>query len=203
MMKVEMLRMKMEGMSKGMHERMAEYSRRLEVVAAGDNAGCRSRKCGNQHSRKASASSQRSWSGGSNASTANVHDSFALNSQSVVAEKHHRQQKVHVHSSSNFQILSLTVSILLAISGRMIRIQQFAVSLGRPNIVDLGARLVSDSTPLVTDTNPRLARPDFVSSRTRRITRVNFEIPDVMGQLDTAVPWGSLVQGLPLGFVGS
>jgi hypothetical protein len=100
MMKVEVLRMKMEGMSKGMRERMAEYSRRLEAVAAGDNAGCQSRKkCGNRHSRKASASSQRSWSGGSNASTGNVHDSCALyvhggNSQIVVAEKNHRQQKV-------------------------------------------------------------------------------------------------------------
>ncbi|CAN6313582.1 unnamed protein product [Urochloa humidicola] len=69
---VEMLRMKMEGMSKGMRERMAEYSRRLEAVAAGDNAGCQSRRCGSRHSRKASASSQRSWSGGSTASNGNA-----------------------------------------------------------------------------------------------------------------------------------
>ncbi|KAK8446451.1 hypothetical protein SEVIR_9G493000v4 [Setaria viridis] len=70
---VEMLRMKMEGMSKGMRERMAEYSRRLEAVAAsGENAGCQSRKCGSRHSRKASASSQRSWSGGSTASNGNA-----------------------------------------------------------------------------------------------------------------------------------
>ncbi|CAL4929820.1 unnamed protein product [Urochloa decumbens] len=69
---VEMLRMKMEGMSKGMRQRMAEYSRRLEAVASGDNAGCQSRRCGNRHSRKASASSQRSWSGASTASNGNA-----------------------------------------------------------------------------------------------------------------------------------
>ncbi|TVU47914.1 hypothetical protein EJB05_07530, partial [Eragrostis curvula] len=99
---VEMLRMKMEGMSKGMRERMAEYSRRLEAVAAGGNAGCQSRKCGSRHSRKASASSQRSWSGGSNASTGNVssaHDNafsslLGGNRQGVAAEKHHRHHKI-------------------------------------------------------------------------------------------------------------
>jgi hypothetical protein len=100
-LKVETLRMKMERMSKGMRERMAEYSQRLEAVAAGDNAGCQSGKRGSRHSRKASASSQRSWSGGSNASTGgNVHDSCALyvhggNGQSVAAEKHHRHHEVH------------------------------------------------------------------------------------------------------------
>lgn len=62
-----MLRMKMEGMSKGMRERMAEYSRRLEAVASGDNdAVCQSRRCGNRHSRKAS------WSGGSTTSNGNA-----------------------------------------------------------------------------------------------------------------------------------
>jgi hypothetical protein len=125
-LKVEMLRMKMEGMSKGMRERMAEYSRRLEAaVATGDNAGCQSGKCGNRHSRKASASSQRSWSGGSNASTGNAHDSCALyvhggNGLSVAAEKHHRQHKVR---SRNIQICPHTVSIFLAFSGSMIRTQ--------------------------------------------------------------------------------
>lgn len=102
-MKVEMLRMKMEGMSKGMRERMAEYTRRLEAVAAGDSAICQSRKCGNRHSRKASASSQRSWSGGSNASTGNnaasaLDSAFFVhggNGQSAAAEKHHhRHHKV-------------------------------------------------------------------------------------------------------------
>ncbi|GJN08637.1 hypothetical protein PR202_ga26579 [Eleusine coracana subsp. coracana] len=90
--------MKMEGMSKGMRERMAEYSRRLEAVAAGDNAICQSRRCGSRHSRKASASSQRSWSGGSNASTGHVasaHDTAFYvhggNGQSVAAEKHHHR----------------------------------------------------------------------------------------------------------------
>ncbi|XP_062216372.1 uncharacterized protein LOC133916635 [Phragmites australis] len=98
---VEMLRMKMEGMSKGMRERMAEYSRRLEAVAAGDNSGCQSRKCGNRHNRKGSASSQRSWSGGSNASTGNLplaHDtaytSHARGRQSMAAEQRHQQQKI-------------------------------------------------------------------------------------------------------------
>ncbi|GJN30719.1 hypothetical protein PR202_gb19052 [Eleusine coracana subsp. coracana] len=96
---VEMLRMKMEGMSKGMRERMAEYSRRLEAVAAGDNAICQSRRCGSRHSRKASASSQRSWSGGSYASTGHVasaHDTAFYvhggNGQSVAAEKHHHHR---------------------------------------------------------------------------------------------------------------
>ncbi|KAL6645546.1 hypothetical protein ACP70R_017154 [Stipagrostis hirtigluma subsp. patula] len=92
---VELLRMKMEGMSKGMRERMAEYSRRLEAVAGGDNPGCQSRKCGSRHSRKASASSQRSWSGGSNASNGfapSARDSRG--SLSVAAEKHHQQQKI-------------------------------------------------------------------------------------------------------------
>lgn len=96
---VEMLRMKMEGMSKGMRERMAEYTRRLEAVAGGDNADWQSRKCGNRHSRKASASSQRSWSGGSTASNGNV-AAFRDNAlhgrsrQSVAAEKHHQQKKI-------------------------------------------------------------------------------------------------------------
>ncbi|KAF8673766.1 hypothetical protein HU200_048520 [Digitaria exilis] len=73
---VEMLRMKMEGMSKGMRERMTEYSRRLEAVASGENAGCQSRRCVTRHSRKASASSQRSWSGGSTASNGNAPSGF-------------------------------------------------------------------------------------------------------------------------------
>ncbi|XP_062210379.1 uncharacterized protein LOC133911916 [Phragmites australis] len=92
---VEMLRMKMEGMSKGMRERMAEYSRRLEMVAAGDNARCQSRKCGNRHSRKASASSQRSWSGGSNASNSNVPLARdGRRRQSMAAEQRHQQPKI-------------------------------------------------------------------------------------------------------------
>ncbi|KAL5218896.1 hypothetical protein ABZP36_019580 [Zizania latifolia] len=98
---VEMLRMKMAGMSKGMRERMAEYSRRLEAVAGGDNNNnaddCQSRKCGNRHSRKASASSQRSWSGGSisNANAAAPRDTTASQDRSrhsVAPERHHHQQ---------------------------------------------------------------------------------------------------------------
>jgi hypothetical protein len=57
----------------------------------------------------------------------------------------------------------------------MIRTRQFTVSLGCSNVADLGARLVSDLTPLDTVTNPRLARPSFVLSGTRRITWVKFE----------------------------
>ncbi|CAL4913285.1 unnamed protein product [Urochloa decumbens] len=98
---VEMLRMKMEGMSKGMRERMAEYSRRLEVVAAGDNPGCQSRRCGSRHSRKASASSQRSWSGGSTASNGNAPSSVidaaatthVRTRHAVAAESRHQQHK--------------------------------------------------------------------------------------------------------------
>uniref|UniRef100_A0A804LG74 Myosin-related n=1 Tax=Zea mays TaxID=4577 RepID=A0A804LG74_MAIZE len=94
---VEMLRMKMEGMSKGMRERMAEYSRRLEAVASGDNTGCESGKCGNRHSRKASASSQRSWSGGSTASNGNAPSTLdagphGRSRQNVAAEKRQQQQ---------------------------------------------------------------------------------------------------------------
>ncbi|CAM0872019.1 unnamed protein product [Alopecurus aequalis] len=102
---VEMLRVKMEGMSNGMRERMAEYSRRLEAVggAGGDIAGCQSRKCGNRHSRKASACSQRSWSGSSNASNGNVaaFRQNALHGPSVASEKHHPQlqQKVAAEES--------------------------------------------------------------------------------------------------------
>nr|ACG45714.1 hypothetical protein [Zea mays] len=96
---VEMLRMKMEGMSKGMRERMAEYSRRLEAVASGDNAGCQSRKCGNRHSRKASAGSQRSWSGGSTASNGNAPSALdagphARSRQNVAAEKRQQQHVI-------------------------------------------------------------------------------------------------------------
>ncbi|KAL6867390.1 hypothetical protein ACP4OV_015414 [Aristida adscensionis] len=93
---VEMLRMKMEGMSKGMRERMAEYSRRLEAVAGGGNPGCQAGKCGNRHSRMGSAGSQRSWSGGSAASTGVVPSARDSRSsiQSVAAEKHHQQQKI-------------------------------------------------------------------------------------------------------------
>nr|AWA44898.1 hypothetical protein SS16G14_000005 [Saccharum spontaneum] len=96
---VEMLRMKMEGMSKGMRERMAEYSRRLEAVASGDNTGCQSRKCGNRHSRKASASSQRSWSGGSTASTGNAPSTLdagphGRSRQNVVPEKRQQQHTI-------------------------------------------------------------------------------------------------------------
>ncbi|XP_044982390.1 uncharacterized protein LOC123449297 [Hordeum vulgare subsp. vulgare] len=91
---VEMLRVKMEGMSNGMRERMAEYSRRLEAVASGgDNAGCQSRKCGSRHSRKASACSQRSWSGSSNASNGSNVAAFRQNAShggtSVASEKNH------------------------------------------------------------------------------------------------------------------
>uniref|UniRef100_J3LLF9 Uncharacterized protein n=1 Tax=Oryza brachyantha TaxID=4533 RepID=J3LLF9_ORYBR len=95
---VEMLRMKMEGMSKGMRERMAEYSRRLESVAGddGNNADdCHSRKCGSRHSRKASASSQRSWSGGTTNAGAS-RDTTASHGRShhnVAPEKHHHQHK--------------------------------------------------------------------------------------------------------------
>ncbi|KAM3314846.1 hypothetical protein ACQJBY_033559 [Aegilops geniculata] len=96
---VEMLRVKMEGMSKGMRERMAEYSRRLEAVGAGgDNPGCQSRKCGSRHSRKASACSQRSWSGSSNASNgSNAAAAFRQNAShgaSVASEKHQHPQKI-------------------------------------------------------------------------------------------------------------
>jgi hypothetical protein len=108
-LKVEMLRMKMEGMSKGMRERMAEYSRRLEAVASGDNTGCQSRICGNRHSRKASASSQRSWSGGSTASTGNAPSTLdagphGRSRQNVVPEKRQQQHTVrfkfaHPHCS--------------------------------------------------------------------------------------------------------
>lgn len=96
-LQVEMLRVKMEGMSKGMRERMAEYSRRLEAVAAGgDSSGCQSRKCGNRHSRKASACSQRSWSGSSNASNGSNVAAFrqqnASHGASVASEKHHPQK---------------------------------------------------------------------------------------------------------------
>jgi hypothetical protein len=120
---------------------------------------------------------QRNWSGDNYASTGNIHDSCALymhggNGWSMAAEKHHRQQKVHC---SNFQSRSLTISIFLAFSKHMIRTRQFAVSLGCSNVADLGARLVSDLTPLDTVTNPRLARPSFVLSGTRRITWVKFE----------------------------
>jgi hypothetical protein len=95
-----MLRVKMEGMSNGMRERMAEYSRRLEAVAvrADDDAGCQSRKCGNhRHSRKPSVCSQRSWSGSSNASTGNV-AAFRHSGPSVASEKHrhHEQQQQKV-----------------------------------------------------------------------------------------------------------
>ncbi|KAM0891137.1 hypothetical protein ACQ4PT_026589 [Festuca glaucescens] len=90
---VEMLRVKMEGMSNGMRERMAEYSRRLEAVAGagGDSAGCQSRKCGSRHSRKPSACSQRSWSGSSSASNTGNSAAFRHNDPSVASEKH--QQK--------------------------------------------------------------------------------------------------------------
>jgi len=94
-LKVEMLRMKMEGMSKGMRERMAEYSRRLEAVASGGTAGCQSRKCGGRHSRKASAGSQRSWSGGSTASNGNAPwalDAAAHGRTRHAAAAEHRQQ---------------------------------------------------------------------------------------------------------------
>ncbi|WVZ56014.1 hypothetical protein U9M48_006602 [Paspalum notatum var. saurae] len=98
---VEMLRMKMEGMSKGMRERMAEYTRRLEAVATGGNAGCQSRKCGERHSRKASASSQRSWSGGSTASNGNAPSSAAIDAaphgrtrHAVAAEMRQQQHKI-------------------------------------------------------------------------------------------------------------
>ncbi|KAK1651890.1 hypothetical protein QYE76_069695 [Lolium multiflorum] len=94
---VEMLRVKMEGMSNGMRERMAEYSRRLEAVtgAGGDsNAGCQSRKCGGRHSRKPSACSQRSWSGSSSASNnGNAAAAFRHNGPSVASEKHQQQQQ--------------------------------------------------------------------------------------------------------------
>lgn len=97
-LQVEMLRVKMEGMSKGMRDRMAEYSRRLEAVAAGgDNAGCQSRKCGSRHSRKASACSQRSWSGSSNASNGSNAAAFRQSASlgaSVASEKHQHPQKV-------------------------------------------------------------------------------------------------------------
>uniref|UniRef100_A0ACD5TVG4 Uncharacterized protein n=1 Tax=Avena sativa TaxID=4498 RepID=A0ACD5TVG4_AVESA len=91
---VEMLRVKMEGMSNGMRERMAEYSRRLEAVAGDDSAGCQSRRCGNnkRHSRKASAScSQRSWSGGS--SNGNVAAAFRQNGPIAASQKQNQQQK--------------------------------------------------------------------------------------------------------------
>ncbi|CAN6285163.1 unnamed protein product [Urochloa humidicola] len=98
---VEMLRMKMEGMSKGMRERMAEYSRRLEAVASGDNAGCQSRRCGSRHSRKASASSQRSWS--STASNGNAPSSaidtaapHGRTRHAVAAESRQHQHKTMV-----------------------------------------------------------------------------------------------------------
>ncbi|XP_052150383.1 uncharacterized protein LOC127768776 [Oryza glaberrima] len=98
---VEMLRMKMEGMSKGMRERMAEYSRRLEAVAGGDNNNaaddCQSRKCGSRHSRKPSASSQRSWSGGSTNAGAS-RDTAASHGRSrhtVAPEKHHHHHQQH------------------------------------------------------------------------------------------------------------
>jgi hypothetical protein len=113
MLKVEMLRMKMEGMSKGMRERMAEYSRRLEAVASasGDNAGCQSRKCGSRHSRKASASSQRSWSGGSTASNGNapsVLDATATHGRSrhpAAAENRHQ----HKQHKVQFKLVPVTV----------------------------------------------------------------------------------------------
>jgi hypothetical protein len=94
-LQVEMLRVKMEGMSNGMRERMAEYSRRLEAVAGGDNnAGCQSRKCGGRHSRKPSACSQRSWSGSSNASnTGSAAAAFRHSGTSVASEKHQQQQQ--------------------------------------------------------------------------------------------------------------
>lgn len=123
----------MEGMSKGMRERMAEYSRRLEAVASGDNAGCQSRKCGNRHSRKASASSQRSWSGGSTASNGNAPSTLdagphGRSRQNVAAEKRQQQQTVRVQICSpalfitQFISLSITLaSIFLAFSGSKIR----------------------------------------------------------------------------------
>ena len=98
-LKVEMLRMKMEGMSKGMRERMAEYTRRLEAVASGDNAaGCQSRKCGGRHSRKASAGSQRSWSGGSTASNGTAPSALdaaphGRTRHAAAAENRHQQQQ--------------------------------------------------------------------------------------------------------------
>ncbi|XP_047085558.1 uncharacterized protein LOC124696945 [Lolium rigidum] len=94
---VEMLRVKMEGMSNGMRERMAEYSRRLEAVAGAgsdSNTRCQSRKCGGRHSRKPSACSQRSWSGSSSASNnGNAAAAFRHNGPSVASEKHQQQQQ--------------------------------------------------------------------------------------------------------------
>ena len=158
-LKVEMLRMKMEGMSKGMRERMAEYTRRLEAVASGDNAaGCQSRKCGGRHSRKASAGSQRSWSGGSTASNGNA--PWALDAaahgrtrHAAAAENRHQQQQHKVQFklkppslfSSSIHYSSLAAWIFLASSVSMISSERFAVSLGRPDVVDLGALLVSGS----------------------------------------------------------
>ncbi|KAL5209832.1 hypothetical protein ABZP36_005455 [Zizania latifolia] len=103
---VEMLRMKMAGMSKGMRERMAEYSRRLEAVAAGDNNNnnnaddCQSRKCGNRHSRKASAGSQRSWSNGNAAAVPrdNTTASHGRGRHSVASDRHHQQQQHKIMS---------------------------------------------------------------------------------------------------------
>uniref|UniRef100_A0A0D9VRA3 Uncharacterized protein n=1 Tax=Leersia perrieri TaxID=77586 RepID=A0A0D9VRA3_9ORYZ len=93
---VEMLRMKMEGMSKGMRERMAEYSRRLEAVAGGDGDDCQSRKCGSRHSRKASAGSQRSWSGGCSNAGASRDTAAASQGRSrhaMAPEKHHHHHQ--------------------------------------------------------------------------------------------------------------
>ncbi|XP_025797549.1 uncharacterized protein LOC112877452 [Panicum hallii] len=107
---VEMLRMKMEGMSKGMRERMAEYSRRLEAVASGDTAGCQSRKCGSRHSRKASAGSQRSWSGGSTASNGNAPSVLdaaphGRGRHAVAAENRH-QQRQHKSMAEECKLVS-------------------------------------------------------------------------------------------------
>ncbi|PVH33032.1 hypothetical protein PAHAL_9G552200 [Panicum hallii] len=105
-----MLRMKMEGMSKGMRERMAEYSRRLEAVASGDTAGCQSRKCGSRHSRKASAGSQRSWSGGSTASNGNAPSVLdaaphGRGRHAVAAENRH-QQRQHKSMAEECKLVS-------------------------------------------------------------------------------------------------
>ena len=99
-LKVEMLRMKMEGMSKGMRERMAEYTRRLEAVASGGTAGCQSRKCGGRHSRKASAGSQRSWSGGSTASNGTAPS--ALDAAPTAAPATPRRRRIVISSSTRY-----------------------------------------------------------------------------------------------------
>jgi hypothetical protein len=161
----------MEGMSKGMRERMAEYSRRLEAVASGDTAGCQSRKCGSRHSRKRGQPEelergqhreqrQRAVGprrrparprpprrgGGESSSAAAAQGSTIQTSPPPLQSLFITPQLSSRVTQTTFVRSSITpASIFLASSVSMISSERFAVSLGRPDVVDLGALLVSDA----------------------------------------------------------